>query len=226
MKKVSNIIKGKESKDVRYLSDWMSSYIKGLSKYKVLSKEEENELIRRWREEGDERAYHLLINSNARFVVYVAFRVGAKKNIDDVIQAGLLGLSVALNRYDNSMGYRLISYAYFFIYRYIIDEIKRHNCDVKSVDDYVDDDDKECRIIDMIGKECDETAMYIRSDGDRWLLNKIREVYGDESVRVLSDYIVNENKDIDKEIINSVKQKIRCNKRLVRLYAKIKRGEI
>ncbi len=92
-----------------------NSYIKKISNYPILTREEEIELAKRARE-GDRQALRKLIESNLRFVVSVASRYkGYGIPIMDLINEGNLGLIQAAKRFDPDRGVKFISYAVWWI---------------------------------------------------------------------------------------------------------------
>ncbi len=98
--------------------DLFRQYMKDCSLFKKLTREETLELSRRTRA-GDKGAENLLISCNLRFVISIvrqmnwAVRMGCDRM--DLIQAGNIGLMEAVKRYDPSLGYRLRTYAGFWI---------------------------------------------------------------------------------------------------------------
>lgn len=98
----------------------MSVYLTDVSRYPLLSVEEEYELATRYRETGDKEAARKLVTSNLRFVVKIAYeyiRYGVK--LADLVQEGNLGLMRAVQKFDPSRGYRFISYAVWWIRAFI-----------------------------------------------------------------------------------------------------------
>ncbi|HSG30321.1 MAG TPA: RNA polymerase sigma factor RpoH [Thermodesulfobacteriota bacterium] len=95
-------------------------YLAEISNHPVLSREEEHKLAMKYKEDGDLEAARQLIRANLKFVVKVA---NEYKNYGinpmDVIQEGNLGLMQAVKRFDPTRGYRLISYAVWWIRAYI-----------------------------------------------------------------------------------------------------------
>ena len=82
-------------------------YLIAIGQYPLLNQEQELELGRRIKEEGDEDAREQLINSNLRLVVYIAKQY--KNNyvgIEDLVAEGNLGLIAAVDKYDYTYGYR------------------------------------------------------------------------------------------------------------------------
>ncbi|MBW2056731.1 MAG: RNA polymerase sigma factor RpoH [Deltaproteobacteria bacterium] len=95
-------------------------YLTQINQFPLLSADEEFELATRFREKGDIEAAHRLITSNLRFVVKVALEYrsyGVK--LLDLIQEGNIGLMMAVKKFDPRRGYRLISYAIWWIRAYI-----------------------------------------------------------------------------------------------------------
>ena len=80
-----------------------------------------NELFRRWREEGDERAHERIVRHNARFAIQMAANyVCAQRTIDECVSDAMDGMVVATQRYDPKMGHRFITYAVWWIRQSII----------------------------------------------------------------------------------------------------------
>ena len=104
--------------------DSLTMYLSEISRFPLLSADEEQDLAARFREEGDLQAAHTLITSNLRFVVKVAgeYRSYGIKMLD-LIQEGNIGLMMAVRKFDPAKGVRLISYAVWWIRAYIQNHI-------------------------------------------------------------------------------------------------------
>lgn len=90
-------------------------YFRDINRYALLSREEECEFALRIRQ-GDEEALRRLVRANLRFVVSVAKRyTGQGLQLSDLINEGNLGLLKAAHRFDETRGYRFISYAVWWI---------------------------------------------------------------------------------------------------------------
>jgi RNA polymerase sigma-32 factor len=102
-------------------SDPFRRYMAELRKYPALSREEEQELARRYRATGDREALFRLVTSNLMQVVRVAlsFRRAAR-NLLDLVQEGNLGLLAAIERFDPELNVRLPTYAAWWIRAYIV----------------------------------------------------------------------------------------------------------
>lgn len=82
-------------------------YLIAIGQYPLLNQEQELELGRRIKDEGDEDAREQLINSNLRLVVYIAKQYkNAYIGIEDLVAEGNLGLISAVDKYDYTYGYR------------------------------------------------------------------------------------------------------------------------
>lgn len=90
-------------------------YLKGISKYTLLTKEEEVELAKA-AAKGNQAAKEKLINHNLRLVVSIAKRyMGHGLPLLDLIQEGNLGLMKAVERYDVNKGFKFSTYATYWI---------------------------------------------------------------------------------------------------------------
>lgn len=106
-----------ETKD-NSIDNSLSFYYKKISKYPVLSTEEEKELAR-LSSLGDNNAKTKLIQSNLRLVINIARKSIhiSKLSMADLIQEGNLGLMVALDKYNWKLGYKFSTYATWWIKR-------------------------------------------------------------------------------------------------------------
>ena len=96
--------------------DGLTRYLQSLRNYPMLSAEEERELAERWRDKQDVEAAHQLVTSHLRLVAKVAM---SYRNyglpIAEVISEGNVGLMKAVKRFDPSKGFRLTTYALWWI---------------------------------------------------------------------------------------------------------------
>ncbi len=101
-------------------SDTFEHYMRQINRFALLSREEEYELARRYRQDGNLQAAHRLICGNLRFVVKIAqeYRAYGMKMLD-LIQEGNIGLMLAVKKFEPEKGIRLISYAVWWIRAYI-----------------------------------------------------------------------------------------------------------
>jgi len=97
-----------------------------------LSKEEEYELALRLKEHGDVDAAQRLITANLRNVVRIAMDYsGYGLPLEDIVQEGTIGLMIAVKKFDPNKGYRLMTYAVWWVKAMIHDYILRFFSQVK-----------------------------------------------------------------------------------------------
>ena len=96
-------------------SDPVRMYLKEIGMYPLLSSDEELELAKK-KTEGDEDAKQRLIESNLRLVVSIAKRyTGRGMSFLDLVQEGNLGLIKGVEKFDYTKGYKLSTYATWWI---------------------------------------------------------------------------------------------------------------
>ena len=91
-------------------------YLTEIRKYPLLGKDEEYMLAKRWREHGDPEAAHRLVTSHLRLSAKIALSYrGYGLPIGEVISEGNLGLMHAVKKFDPDKGFRLATYAIWWI---------------------------------------------------------------------------------------------------------------
>ena len=97
------------------LDDPLKEYLKEISKNPLLTKEQEQDLAFKYKK-GDMTARQTLINRNLRLVVSVAKKIhNTDLSFLDLIQEGNLGLIKAVEKFDPEKGYKLSTYATWWI---------------------------------------------------------------------------------------------------------------
>ncbi|HOO46795.1 MAG TPA: sigma-70 family RNA polymerase sigma factor, partial [Deltaproteobacteria bacterium] len=109
-----------------------SELISRFEGFPLLSKEEEMDLAWRLKKNNDIDAAQALITANLRNVVRIAMDyAGYGLPLEDIVQEGTIGLMVAVKKFDPSKGYRLMTYAVWWIKAMIHDYILRFISQVK-----------------------------------------------------------------------------------------------
>jgi len=104
----------------------LDKYLHDISKFDLISSEEEVRLSKLIKE-GDKKALEKLVNANLRFVVSVAKQYQNQGiNLTDLINEGNIGLIKAARRFDETRGFKFISYAVWWIRQAILKALAEH----------------------------------------------------------------------------------------------------
>ncbi len=94
----------------------LSHYFREVWAYPILEKEEEQRLGTLWREHGDTDAAHKLVTSHLRLVVKMAMKYrGYGLPVADLVSEGNIGLMRAVKKFEPEKGFRLSTYAMWWI---------------------------------------------------------------------------------------------------------------
>jgi RNA polymerase sigma-32 factor len=97
-------------------SGGLARYLEEIRRFPMLEPNEEYMLAKRWREHGDPEAAHKLITSHLRLVARIAMGYrGYGLPIGEVISEGNVGLMQAVKRFEPDRGFRLATYAMWWI---------------------------------------------------------------------------------------------------------------
>ncbi|MBI2235562.1 MAG: RNA polymerase sigma factor RpoH [Magnetospirillum sp.] len=94
----------------------LAKYLRDIRSFPVLEAEEEYMLAKRWAEHGDTAAAHRLVTSHLRLVAKIA--IGYRHYglpVADLISEGSIGLMRAVKKFDPERGFRLATYAMWWI---------------------------------------------------------------------------------------------------------------
>ena len=120
--------------------------------YPVLSKKQERELIDKYANDRT-TLNNLLILHNARMVYNMAKKYSTKsEDFDEMLARGFLGLAIAANRFELDRDIKFSTYAYMWIFKYIIQEFsdEKFNIDAmtRSIDQFVIENDEHSSILE------------------------------------------------------------------------------
>ncbi len=94
----------------------LSHYLDQIRRFPMLEPKEEYMLAKRWREQGDTEAAHRLVTSHLRLVAKIAMGYrGYGLPISEVVSEGNVGLMQAVKRFEPDKGFRLATYAMWWI---------------------------------------------------------------------------------------------------------------
>ena len=94
----------------------LSRYLQDIRKFPMLTPDEEYQLSKRWKDSGDEPAAHKLVTSHLRLVAKIAMGYrGYGLPMGELISEGNVGMMQAVKRFDPDRGFRLATYAMWWI---------------------------------------------------------------------------------------------------------------
>ncbi len=94
----------------------LTNYLQEIRKFPMLEADEEYMLAKRWREAGDVEAAHKLVTSHLRLVAKIAMGYrGYGLPLSELISEGNVGMMQAVKRFDPDRGFRLATYAMWWI---------------------------------------------------------------------------------------------------------------
>ncbi len=94
----------------------LSRYLQEIRQFPMLEFEEEARLARKWRDKSDNDAAHRMVTSHLRLVVKIAMGYrGYGLPVGELISEGNVGMMQAINRFDPEKGFRLSTYAMWWI---------------------------------------------------------------------------------------------------------------
>lgn len=113
--------------DEVFVEDITQRYFEDIGRLRILSAEEEQDYARRMKN-GDPEAREILITHNLRLVVYIAKRyLGRGLPLLDLVEEGNLGLMHALEKFDPDRGFRLSTYATWWVRQSVDRALMNHS---------------------------------------------------------------------------------------------------
>lgn len=187
----------------------LEKYLKDISQESLLTPEEEVELSQRIRT-GDEAAAEKLVKANLRFVVSVAKQYQNRGvSLQDLINEGNLGLIKAAHRFDETRGFKFISFAVAWIRQSIMQAVSEQSRIVRlpmnkvnaltkihSTASALEQELKRQPSVDEIAQKLDikkEVIDMLLSAGSRNV--SLDEPYDDDGDNTMVDYFVSDDED-------------------------------
>ena len=94
----------------------LTRYLEEIRRFPMLEPQQEYMLAKRWREHGDREAAHKLVTSHLRLVAKIAMGYrGYGLPISEIVSEGNVGLMQAVKRFEPDKGFRLATYAMWWI---------------------------------------------------------------------------------------------------------------
>lgn len=187
----------------------LNLYLKEISRYPLLTKEEEKALAAK-AAEGDIQAKTKLINHNLRLVVSIAKNFKNKGlSFLDLIQEGNLGLIKAIEKFDPTKGFALSTYATYWINQSIMDSlIKNRNIRIpvniiilinrikKENQEAIKENSKELTVAEL-AKKLNVSEQKIKV-ANSWIkdTSSLDIVVGDDEDTTLASFVEDENSEI------------------------------
>ena len=212
----------------------LSHYLQQIKKFPMLSEKQEVNLAKKWRDEGDTDAAHTLVTSHLRLVAKIAMGYrGYGLPVTELISEGNIGLMQAVKKYDPDKGFRLATYAMWWIRAAIQEYVLKSWSLVKigttaaqkklffnlkklrnRLSDYSEGSLKPHQVKEIASQlnvsEKEVTDMEGRISGNDYSLNAVVSAEGDEEWQ---EWLVDE--DADHEIKIAEQEEVRKRKELL-----------
>ena len=212
----------------------LTHYLQQIKKFPMLTEKQEINLANKWRNEGDTSAAHQLVTSHLRLVAKIAMGYrGYGLPVTELISEGNIGLMQAVKKYDPDKGFRLATYAMWWIRAAIQEYVLKSWSLVKigttaaqkklffnlkklknQLSDYSDGNLKPHQVKEIAEKldvsEKEVTEMEGRMSGNDYSLNAVVSTEGEEEWQ---EWLVDE--DADHEIKIAENEEISKRKELL-----------
>lgn len=233
-----------------YINDFtatVQTYYKELTKYCSITKEQEKELIKKAKK-NNIKARNQILTSNLKFVFDVAKNYkGCGVPLEDLISEGNMGLTKAIEKFDEKQDVKFISYAVWWIKQSIwsyvkkkqmlsnieINESEEFNMTVKENPLYDEEDDMISKSEIILSNEDDEFNKELNKSQRRLLNYLLSTIEGRELDIITLYYGLGNNKPLTLEMIGKKygisKERVRqiCKKTLKKFRSEIlKKSEI
>ena len=212
----------------------LTHYLQQIKKFPMLTEKQEINLANKWKNEGDTSAAHQLVTSHLRLVAKIAMGYrGYGLPVTELISEGNIGLMQAVKKYDPDKGFRLATYAMWWVRAAIQEYVLKSWSLVKigttaaqkklffnlkklknQLSDYSDGNLKPHQVKEIADRldvsEKEVTEMEGRMSGNDYSLNAVVSAEGEEEWQ---DWLVDE--DADHEIKIAENEEISKRKELL-----------
>ncbi|MDP3661281.1 MAG: sigma-70 family RNA polymerase sigma factor [bacterium] len=189
------------------MSDAVVAYLKQVGRFEVLTHRETIRLSKRFRRNGDKEARETLILHNLRFVFTIAKRyVGLGLDFMELLQEGNIGLMKAVERFNPSFGYKMTTYARWWIRQSITRAISNHGKTIRLPVHVFDRRRKVLRIIEGLTEQlerqptdtelsiaAEEPVSFIKECFDPVFAVSMNIPIASDSMITIGDTIIDEN---------------------------------
>lgn len=213
----------------------LDKYLNEISRVPMITADEEVELAKRIRE-GDQRAFEKLVNANLRFVVSVSKQYQNQGMIlGDIINEGNLGLIKAAKRFDETRGFKFISYAVWWIRQAILQALADNSrmiriplnkvtltgkvMDIRAkLEQIYEREPTDEEIANSMDISLDDIRLVLRSNNRHVSLDAPT---GEEGVGILTDFLdINDEAKPDEDLLITSRKEV-----IIRLVQKLKDGD-
>jgi RNA polymerase primary sigma factor len=144
--RITSKITCRDSESIKY-------YLSEIAKIDLISEQEEEELSKKIKQ-GDEVALEKLVSANLRFVISVAKQYQNRGlQLSDLINEGNVGLIKAAQRFDETRGFKFISYAVWWIRQSILQALAEHSRIVRIPTNQISTANKVGRVFSELSQE-------------------------------------------------------------------------
>jgi RNA polymerase sigma factor (sigma-70 family) len=205
-------------------SSYTATYAEMIAKYPMLTAEQERGWFRKFihgKGAIKEKARDVLFGSNFRYVLkyahkyYARIYSGSNITLEDLVNSGCEGLSIAINGFNRNLGVRLTTYATHWINKYILDYITSNSSPVYISSNIMAQSKKYERMIKENSSVSDKEVRKELNISEKTLAKtksaKVKSIYLDEKVgedgdKTKADYIKDEKAKSPIEILSHKEQ--------------------
>lgn len=181
---------------IGYCTDNLKIYLQEISKYPLLTKEEERKLFYEYNS-GNKEAKKKLIESNLRLVISVAKRYRYHGlSFEDLIQEGNIGLMTSIEKFDVTKGYKLSTYASWWIRQGITRSLENKGRTIQLPPKKVQRISKYNRVSEELEKELGrEPTIAEISKAMRLSYSTVLDIYNEKNIITSLNVLIGEEEE-------------------------------